>query len=133
MILPSATLGLIIFGHYVVLTRAAVLDTLGQEYVLAARSRGFSGWYVLRRYALRNATLPIVHSIALSLGFVVAGSILIETVFSWPGIGYSVFRSVLTRDYPMLQGAFLTLAVAVIGFNLIADLVSSYLDRRVVE
>jgi ABC-type dipeptide/oligopeptide/nickel transport system permease component len=133
MILPATTLGLIIFGNYVVLTRAAVLDTLGQEYVLAARSRGFRDPYVLQRYALRNAALPITHMVALSLGFVVAGSILIETVFSWPGIGYAVFQAVLARDYPMLQGAFLTLAVAVIGFNLCADLVSMRLDRRVVE
>jgi len=133
IILPATTLGLIIFGNYVVLTRAAVLDTLGQEYVLAARSRGFTDGYVLRRYALRNAALPIVHMVALSLGFVVAGSILIETVFSWPGIGYAVFQAVLARDYPMLQGAFLTLSIAVIGFNLCADIVSTYLDRRVVE
>ena len=133
MILPATTLGLIIFGNYIVLTRAAVLDTLGQEYVLAARSRGFSDQYVLRRFALRNAALPITHMVALSLGFVVAGSILIETVFSWPGIGHAVFQAVLARDYPMLQGAFLTLSIAVIGFNLLADLVSMYLDRRVVE
>ena len=110
-----------------------MLDTLGQEYVLAARSRGFSDPYVLRRFALRNAALPITHMVALSLGFVVAGSILIETVFSWPGIGHAVFQAVLARDYPMLQGAFLTLSIAVIGFNLLADLVSMYLDRRVVE
>jgi peptide/nickel transport system permease protein len=133
MILPATTLGLIIFGNYVVLTRAAVLDTLGQEYVLAARARGFSDPYVLREHALRNAALPIVHMVALSLGFMVAGSILIETVFSWPGIGHAVFQAVLARDYPMLQGAFLTLSIAVIGLNFCADIVSMYLDRRVVE
>jgi ABC-type dipeptide/oligopeptide/nickel transport system permease component len=131
MVLPSLTLGLVLFGEYTLIVRSAMLETLGEDYILTARAKGLRPWTIVRRHALRNAALPIVTLVALSLGYIVAGAILIETVFSWPGIGRAVYDSVLARDYPMLQGAFLVLTVSVVFFNLVADLLYFKLDPRI--
>jgi ABC-type dipeptide/oligopeptide/nickel transport system permease component len=131
--LPALTLGLVLYGEYTLIVRSAMLETLGEDYVLTARAKGLKPWAVLRRHALRNAMLPITTLVALSLGYVVAGAILIETVFSWPGIGRAVYDAVLQRDYPMLQGAFLVLTISVVFFNLIADLLYFRLDPRITE
>jgi peptide/nickel transport system permease protein len=131
MLLPSLTLGLVLYGEYTLIVRSAMLETLGEDYVLTARAKGLKPWAILRRHALRNAMLPIATLVALSLGYIVAGAILIETVFSWPGIGRAVYDAVLQRDYPMLQGAFLLLTVSVVLFNLLADLLYFKLDPRI--
>ena len=131
MFLPSLTLGLVLYGEYTLIVRSAMLETLGEDYILTARAKGLKPWTIVRRDALRNAMLPIVTLIALSLGYIVAGAILIETVFSWPGIGRAVYDAVLQRDYPMLQGAFLLLTVSVVFFNLLADLIYFKLDPRI--
>jgi peptide/nickel transport system permease protein len=133
MILPSLTLGLVLFGEYTLIVRSAMLETLGEDYVLTARAKGLKPWAIVRKHALRNALLPIATLVALSLGYIVAGAILIETVFSWPGIGRAVYDAVLERDYPMLQGAFLILTVSVVFFNLVADLLYFKLDPRITE
>ena len=129
--LPSLTLGLVLYGEYTLIVRSAMLETLGEDYILTARAKGLSPGAILRRHALRNAMLPIATLIALSLGYIVAGAILVETVFSWPGIGRAVYDAVLQRDYPMLQGSFLLLTVSVVFFNLVADLVYFKLDPRI--
>lgn len=131
--LPALTLGLVLFGEYTLIVRSAMLETLGEDYILTARAKGLKPWMILRRHALRNAMLPITTLVALSLGYIVAGAILIETVFSWPGIGRAVYDAVLQRDYPMLQGGFLILTVSVVTFNLIADLLYFRLDPRITE
>jgi ABC-type dipeptide/oligopeptide/nickel transport system permease component len=131
MFLPSLTLGLVLYGEYTLIVRSAMLETLGEDYILTARAKGLKPWAVVRKHALRNAMLPIATLVALSLGYIVAGAILIETVFSWPGIGRAVYDAVLQRDYPMLQGAFLLLAVSVVFFNLLADLLYFKLDPRI--
>ena len=131
MVLPSLTLALVLFGEYTLIVRSAMLETLGEDYILTARAKGLRPWTIVRRHALRNAALPIVTLVALSLGYIVAGAILIETVFSWPGIGRAVYDAVLARDYPMLQGAFLVLTVSVVFFNLVADLLYFKLDPRI--
>jgi ABC-type dipeptide/oligopeptide/nickel transport system permease component len=131
--LPALTLGLVLYGEYTLIVRSAMLETLGEDYILTARAKGLKPWAILRRHALRNAMLPITTLIALSLGYIVAGAILIETVFSWPGIGRAVYDAVLQRDYPMLQGGFLLLTVSVVTFNLIADLLYFRLDPRITE
>jgi peptide/nickel transport system permease protein len=133
MVLPSLTLGLVLYGEYTLIVRSAMLETLGEDYILTARAKGLRPWTIVRRHALRNALLPIATLIALSLGYIVAGAILIETVFSWPGIGRAVYDAVLARDYPMLQGAFLILTVSVVFFNLLADLVYFKLDPRITQ
>jgi ABC-type dipeptide/oligopeptide/nickel transport system permease component len=133
MILPSLTLGLVLFGEYTLIVRSAMLETLGEDYILTARAKGLKPRTIVRRHALRNALLPIATLIALSLGYIVAGAILIETVFSWPGVGRAVYDAVLARDYPMLQGAFLFLTVSVVFFNLLADLLYFKLDPRITQ
>jgi ABC-type dipeptide/oligopeptide/nickel transport system permease component len=131
MTLPSLTLALVLFGEYTLIVRSAMLETLGEDYVLTARAKGLKPWTIVRKHALRNALLPITTLVALSLGYIVAGSILVETVFSWPGIGRAVYQAVLQRDYPMLQGAFLVLTLSVVFFNLVADLLYFRLDPRI--
>jgi ABC-type dipeptide/oligopeptide/nickel transport system permease component len=133
MALPSLTLGLVLYGEYTLIVRSAMLETLGEDYILTARAKGLRPWTIVRRHALRNALLPIATLVALSLGYIVAGAILIETVFSWPGIGRAVYDAVLARDYPMLQGAFLILTISVVFFNLLADLIYFKLDPRITQ
>ena len=133
MLLPSLTLGLVLFGEYTLIVRSAMLETLSEDYVLTARAKGLRPWAIVRKHALRNALLPIATLVALSLGYIVAGAILIETVFSWPGIGSAVYKAVTQRDYPMLQGAFLVLTISVVFFNLLADLVYFKLDPRITQ
>jgi len=131
MFLPSLTVALTLYGEYTLIVRSSMLETLGEDYVLTARAKGLSSWRIVRTHALRNAMLPTTTLIALSLGYIVAGTILIETVFSWPGIGQAVYKAVGDRDYPMLQGAFLLLALSVVFFNFVADLVYFRLDPRI--
>jgi ABC-type dipeptide/oligopeptide/nickel transport system permease component len=133
MTLPSLTLGLVLYGEYTLIVRSAMLETLGEDYILTARAKGLPGRTIVRRHALRNAMLPIATLVALSLGYVVAGAILVETVFSWPGIGRAVYEAVLNRDYPMLQGSFLVLTLSVVFFNFVADLLYFKLDPRISE
>jgi ABC-type dipeptide/oligopeptide/nickel transport system permease component len=133
MTLPATTLALVLYGEYTLIVRSAMLETLGEDYVLTARAKGLENWAIVRKHALRNALLPITTLIAISLGYIVAGSILVETVFSWPGIGRAVYQAVLQRDYPMLQGAFLVLTLSVVFFNLVADLLYFKLDPRIAE
>ena len=131
--LPALTLGLVLFGEYTLIVRSAMLETLGEDYILTARAKGLRPWTIVRTHALRNAMLPVATLVALSLGYIVAGAILVETVFSWPGIGRAVYDAVLQRDYPMLQGAFLVLTVSVVVCNLLADLLYFKLDPRITE
>jgi len=131
--LPALTLGLVLYGEYTLIVRSALLETLGEDYILTARAKGLKPRAILRKHALRNALLPITTLVALSLGYIVAGAILIETVFSWPGIGRAVYDAVLQRDYPMLQGAFLVLTISVVFFNFVADLLYFRLDPRITE
>jgi ABC-type dipeptide/oligopeptide/nickel transport system permease component len=133
ILLPSLTLGLTLYGEYTLIVRSAMLETLGEDYILTARAKGLKPWAIVRKHALRNAMLPITTLVALSFGYIVAGAILIETVFSWPGIGRAVYEAVLQRDYPMLEGAFLLLTIAVVLCNLLADLLYFKLDPRITE
>lgn len=133
LILPTLTYTIVFLGEYMLIMRSTLLDVLSEDYVLTAKAKGLSTFQILKDHALRNAMLPMVTIIALNLGFTVSGAIQIETVFSWPGLGGAIFYAVTRRDYPMLQGAFLLIAVAVIFANLIAELFYSYLDPRVEE
>jgi ABC-type dipeptide/oligopeptide/nickel transport system permease component len=133
MALPSLTVALTLYGEYTLIVRSAMLETLGEDYVLTARAKGLSQRRIVVRHAFRNALLPTTTLIALSLGYIVAGLILVETVFSWPGIGLAVYQAVNDRDYPMLQGAFLVLTISVAFFNFLADLLYFRLDPRITE
>lgn len=133
MVLPATTLAVSLCGGYLLIVRSSVLETLRQDYILTARAKGLTSRAVLARHALPNALLPITTLVALSVGYLVTGAILIETVFSWPGIGRAIYQAVLDRDYPTLQGAFLILTASVVLCNLAADLLYLRLDPRVSE
>jgi ABC-type dipeptide/oligopeptide/nickel transport system permease component len=131
LVLPALTLGIGLYGEYALIVRSSMLETLGEDYVLTARAKGLKNLSIVWRHGLRNAMLPLVTLIALSFGYILAGAIVIEEVFSYPGIGLAVINAIDQRDYPVLQGAFLLLTLSVILFNFIADLLYFKLDPRV--
>jgi ABC-type dipeptide/oligopeptide/nickel transport system permease component len=133
MILPSMTLALVLFGEYTLVVRSALLETFGEDFILTAKAKGLRPRTVLVRHAFRNALLPVVTLVALSFGFIAGGSILIETVFSWPGIGLLSYDAILARDYPLIEGTFLVITTSVVIFNLLADLLYVRLDPRITE
>jgi peptide/nickel transport system permease protein len=131
MFLPTLTYTIVFMGEYTLIMRSSLIDVLSEDYILTAKAKGLSAFQILKDHALKNAMLPLVTVIAINLGFTVAGAIQIESVFSWPGLGSAIFEAVVRRDYPILQGAFLLIAIAVILANFLADLTYSYLDPRV--
>ena len=131
MFLPTLTYTIVYMGEYMLIMRSSLLDVLSEDYILTAKAKGLSTFQVLKDHALKNAMLPLVTVIAINLGFTMAGAVQIESVFSWPGLGGAVYEAVNRRDFPVLQGAFLLIAIAVILANLIAELMYSYLDPRV--
>jgi len=131
MILPTLTYTIVYMGEYLLVMRSSLMDVLAEDYILTAKAKGLSTFQILKDHALKNAMLPLVTIIAINLGFTVAGAIQIEAVFSWPGLGGAIFEAVNRRDFPVLQGAFLLIAISVVIANLIADLTYSYLDPRV--
>lgn len=133
LILPTVTLTLVLLGEYMLIMRSSVLDVFGEDYILTARAKGLSTYRIVRHHALRNAMLPMVTLIALNLGFTVSGAIQVEAVYSWPGLGALTVDAVGDRDYPVLQGAFLLLALSVVVANLAAELIYGWLDPRVSE
>jgi peptide/nickel transport system permease protein len=131
LILPVATIALSTAGTVFLLTRAAMLTTLGEDYVFMAQAKGLPDRRVVFGHALRNALLPIYTNVMLSLGALASGVVVVETVFSYPGLGRVIYEGVLARDYPLLQGAFLLVTVGVVGANLLADLTYPLVDPRV--
>lgn len=130
LVLPLVTLTLAMIGPIYLVARAALVSELEEGYVLMARAKGLPRRQV-RRHAERNALMPVTTTALIGLGTLVGGATVVETVFSYPGLGRLIYESVLARDYPVLQGAFLLLAVGVIVANLIADLLYPLLDPRV--
>jgi peptide/nickel transport system permease protein len=131
LILPAATLASVYVGQYLRLARSSVRDALREDFVNAARAMGFSERTILFRYALRNALLPIVTVFGLHMGLVLAGAVLTETVFSWPGIGTLLYQAILARDVPLVTGAYFVVGVTVVVAALVTDLVYAMLDPRV--
>jgi peptide/nickel transport system permease protein len=131
MFLPTLTFTLVFLGEYMLLMRSTLVEVLSEDFILTAKAKGLSTFQILKDHALRNAMLPMITIIAINLGFTVAGAIQIETVFSWPGLGGAIYRAVERRDYPMLQGAFLLIAVTVILANFLADVMYAQMDPRV--
>ena len=133
MVLPAATIGIVLFGEYALIVRSSLLEALSEDYVLTARAKGLRNLAIVWKHAFRASLLPVATLIALSLGYLVAGAILVEAVFSYPGIGLVTYDAVTERDYPVLQGAFLILTLSVVVANYIADLLYFKLDPRVAE
>ncbi len=131
LVLPATTLTLATLSGTYLVMRYSMLDVLGQDYIRTARSKGVQERQVLLKHAVRNALLPVSTVIFLNLGFLVGGATVIETVFSYPGIGTLLFQAVINRDYPVLQGAFLVLTISVIVANIMSDATYPLLDPRV--
>ncbi len=129
---PAAlTLTLAAFAGYTLIMRNTVVEELGHDYVTIATAKGLSRRAVLFKHAARNALLPMITLVGLNLGYVVSGALLVEVVFSYPGLGYLTYQAVLSHDYPLLQGVFLVLSVAVIFANFLADVIYSFADPRI--
>lgn len=130
-VLPALTIIVGSLSGWMLGMRNAMVTTLSEDYVLMAEAKGLTPWRVMFSYAARNAILPNITTFALSLGFVVSGSLLTEIVFSYPGIGYATLQAVDNLDYSLLQGIFLVITLAVLGANFMADLLYVVLDPRV--
>ena len=129
--LPLTTLILSGIGASVIITRGAIFQELKQDYVLTAKAKGLSETQVLFRHVLRNSLLPLITFTALNFGYILAGAILVEIVFSWNGLGTYIFNAVLNLDYPALQASFFLISLGVIIANLLADFAYARLDPRV--
>jgi peptide/nickel transport system permease protein len=129
--LPLITLSMVRIGSIFLIARASLAGELSEDYVTMAEAKGLSRRRVVIGHGIRNALLPLVTVMALEVGTLVGGAAVVETVFSYPGLGRLIYESVLSRDYPVLQGAFLLMAVGVIAANLLADLLYPLIDPRV--
>ena len=129
--LPVFTLALYLQGLPLLLMRSNMLEVMHEEFVTMARMKGLSEWRIVIRHAARNALLPVVTAFALGIGISMGGNVVIETVFSWPGIGRLLVQAVANLDYPLAQGAFLMIAAVLAVMNFVADLLYMTLDPRV--
>ena len=130
-ILPALTIVLASLSGWLLGMRNTMITTLTEDYVLLAQAKGLPERRVMFSYAARNAILPNVTGFALALGFVVSGSLVTEMVFSYPGIGFALLQAVQNLDYPLMQGIFLVIALAVLAANFLVDLLNAALDPRV--
>ena len=131
LILPTLTLSLVYLAQYSRLSRSSMLDVLGSDFIRTARAKGLAERVVMYKHALRNALLPVVTVLGLQFGNVMAGAILVETVFNWPGLGRLAFESVLRRDYPTILGLLLFSSIVVVVMNLMTDLCYRLIDPRI--
>lgn len=129
--LPALTLGGVFVGPVARMTRSAVLDVLGADHIRTARAKGVGERAVVLRHALRNALIPVVTLIGLQIGFLLGGAVVVETIFSWPGIGRLAVGAILSSDAPMAQGTIIILSVGFILINLAVDMLYAVLDPRV--
>ena len=131
LILPAISLGAALAAILARMTRATLLEELREPYVQAARARGASQWRAVLHHAFRNSLIPVVTLIGLQFGAVLTGAVITETVFAWPGIGRLLIQSIGFRDYPIVQGCILLIAVTYVAMNLLTDLVYGVLDPRI--
>jgi ABC-type dipeptide/oligopeptide/nickel transport system permease component len=131
LVLPAVSLGAALAAILARMTRATLLEELREQYVMAARARGASRARAVMRHAFRNSLIPVVTLLGLQFGAVLTGAVITETIFSWPGIGRLLIQSIGFRDYPLVQGCILLIAVTYVGVNLLTDLVYGVLDPRI--
>lgn len=131
LVLPAITLGAALSAILARMTRASLLEELRELYVLAARARGLSGARAVLRHAFRNSLIPVVTIIGLQFGAVLTGTIITETIFAWPGLGRLLIQAINFRDYPLVQGCILFIAVTYVLMNLLTDLTYGLLDPRI--
>jgi peptide/nickel transport system permease protein len=131
LVLPSVTLGAVAAAIIARLTRSSLLEVLGQDYVRTARAKGLGGWSVVVRHALENALIPIITIFGLQFGNLLAGAVIVETVFSRPGLGRLIVGGILAKDFPLVQGTVLFVATAYVLINLLVDLAYAFIDPRI--
>jgi peptide/nickel transport system permease protein len=131
LFLPALTLAIYLHGLPLLLMRSNMLEVMQEDFVVMARMKGLSRWTIMVRHAARNALLPVVTAFAVGIGYSIGGNVVVETVFSWPGLGRLLVRAVAASDYPLAQGAFLVIAAVIVFMNFVADLLYSTLDPRV--
>jgi peptide/nickel transport system permease protein len=130
LVLPALTLTIIYLAQYSRLARASMLEVLGSDYIRTARAKGLSEWMVTFKHALRNALMPVVTIAGLQFGHLISGAVLVETVFSWPGLGTLALGAIHGRDYPTLLGVLTFSSMLVIVANLVTDLSYRWIDPR---
>ena len=131
LILPAVTLGMIAAAIIARLTRSSMLEVLGQDYVRTARAKGLGGFSVVVRHALKNALIPIITIFGLQFGNLLAGAVIVETVFSRPGLGRLIVGGILNKDFPLVQGVVLFVATIYVLINMLVDLAYAYADPRI--
>lgn len=130
-ILPALTLGATLIGPLARMTRATLLEVLGQEYIRTARAKGLAEPRVVYVHALRNAALPLITVVGLQFGYLLGGAVVTETIFGWPGMGRTAVLAILSRDFPIVQGIVVTVAVGFVAVNLLVDLLYAVFDPRI--
>src|SRR5262249_8029339 len=131
LILPAVTLAAASVTIVARLTRSAMLETLGQDYVRTARAKGVSSRAVVLRHGLSNAMIPIITVVGVQAGYLLGGAVLTETVFAWPGVGTLMVQGILARDFPLVQGCVLVVALSFVLVNLAVDLLYAWFDPRI--
>jgi len=131
LVLPAIVLGTVPLAVIARMTRSSMLEVLGEDYVRTARAKGLAPWRVIGLHALRNAMIPVVTVIGLSVGALMAGAVLTETIFSWPGVGKWLIEGIARRDYPSLQGGVMLVSSVVILVNLVVDVLYGVINPRI--
>jgi ABC-type dipeptide/oligopeptide/nickel transport system permease component len=131
LVMPAVALGAIAAAIIARLTRSSMLEVLGQDYVRTARAKGLGGFAVVVRHALRNALIPVVTVFGLQFGNLLAGAVIVETVFSRPGLGRLIVGAILSKDFPLVQGTVLFVATAYVLINVVVDMAYAYVDPRI--
>jgi ABC-type dipeptide/oligopeptide/nickel transport system permease component len=131
LIMPSVALGLSLMAMFARLTRSVMLEVLSLDYIRTARSKGLKERIVVSKHAFKNALIPLVTVAGMQFGFLLGGTVIIETVFAWPGVGRLVVQAIFNRDYPLVQAVVLVLAVIFVAVNFIVDILYMYLDPQI--
>lgn len=131
MILPALTLSVFPLARTTRIVRSAMLEVLGQDYIRTARSKGLSERIVTYKHALKNALIPVITVVGLDLGALLGGAVIVETIFAWPGMGRLVVQALDNRDFPLVQGGVLVMAISYVGVNILVDLLYSIVDPRI--
>lgn len=131
LVLPAITLGSGMAAIVMRMVRSAMLEVLQEDYVRTARAKGLAGWAVIIRHVFRNALIPLITVVGLQAGYLLSGSVVVESVFSWPGIGLYAFQRIVTRDYPMIMGCLFLFAMMYAFVNLVTDILYATVDPRI--
>ncbi|MCB2147473.1 MAG: ABC transporter permease [Deltaproteobacteria bacterium] len=131
LVMPSLALGMSLMAMFARLTRSVMLEVLSLDYIRTARSKGLKESVVIYKHALKNAMIPLVTVAGMQFGFLLGGTVIIETVFAWPGVGRLVVQAIFNRDYPLVQATVLVLSVIFVAVNFLVDMLYMYLDPQI--